>query len=128
MDALVSAAREARSRAYAPYSRFHVGAALLAEDGAVVTGANVENASYGLSMCAERTAVHRAAAEGVRKILALAVVASREEPTWPCGACRQVILEFGPEALIVSEGDGGRREERRLYDLLPVAFGPGDLA
>ena len=79
-------------------------------------------------MCAERTAVHRAAADGVRKILALAVVASRDEPTWPCGACRQVILEFGPEALIVSEGEGGRREERRLYDLLPVAFGPDDLA
>ena len=121
-------ARAARDRAYAPYSRFHVGAALLADDGRIMPGANVENASYGLSMCAERTAVFRAASEGARRLVAVAVAASNEEPTWPCGACRQVLLEFGPDMIVVSEGAGGRREERRLADLLPDAFGPADLA
>lgn len=121
-------ARAARDRAYAPYSRFQVGAALLADDGRVIPGANVENASYGLSMCAERTAAFRAASEGARRLVAVAVVASNEEPTWPCGACRQVLWEFGPEMVVVSEGSGGRREERRLADLLPDAFGPADLA
>lgn len=121
-------ARAARDRAYAPYSRFHVGAALLADDGRVIPGANVENASYGLSMCAERTAAFRAASEGARRLVAVAVVASNEEPTWPCGACRQVLWEFGPDMMVVSEGSGGRREERRLADLLPDAFGPADLA
>ena len=121
-------ARAAGERAYAPYSRFHVGAALLADDGRVIPGANVENASYGLSMCAERTAAFRAASEGVRRLVAVAVAASNEEPTWPCGACRQVLWEFGPDMIVVSEGAGGRREERRLADLLPDAFGPADLA
>ncbi len=121
-------ARAARDRAYAPYSRFHVGAALLADDGRIMPGANVENASYGLSMCAERTAVFRAASEGARRLVAVAVAASNEEPTWPCGACRQVLWEFGPDMIVVSEGAGGRREERRLADLLPDAFGPADLA
>jgi cytidine deaminase len=93
----------------------------------VVAGANVENASYGLSMCAERTAVHAAASRGVREIAAIAVVASNEEPTWPCGACRQVLHEFGPGLLVVSEGSGGRRMQRRLDELLPDAFGPDDL-
>ncbi|HYZ10806.1 MAG TPA: cytidine deaminase [Actinomycetota bacterium] len=128
LDALVAEARAARDRAYAPYSRFHVGAALLADDGRVIPGANVENASYGLSMCAERTAAFRAASEGARRLVAVAVVASNEEPTWPCGACRQVLWEFGPDMMVVSEGSGGRREERRLADLLPDAFGPADLA
>ena len=121
-------ARAARDRAYAPYSQFDVGAALLADDGRVIPGANVENASYGLSMCAERTAAFRAASEGARRLVAVAVVASNEEPTWPCGACRQVLWEFGPDMMVVSEGSGGRREERRLADLLPDAFGPADLA
>jgi cytidine deaminase len=121
------AAREARDRAYAPYSGFHVGAALLSDDGRVFPGANVENASYGLSMCAERTAAYRAVADGARGIVVVAVTASNEEPTWPCGACRQVLNEFGPRALVVSEGLGGRREERGLEHLLPDAFGPSDL-
>jgi cytidine deaminase len=105
-----------------------VGAALLTDDGRVVPGSNIENASYGLSMCAERTAVFRAASEGVRGLVAAAVVASNDEPTWPCGACRQVLWEFGPDMVVISEGSGGRREERRLADLLPDAFGPADLA
>ena len=121
------AAREARERAYAPYSRFLVGAALLADDGGVIRGSNVENASYGLSMCAERTAVFHAAAEGARGLRAVAVSASNDEPTWPCGACRQVLREFGPDMVVISEGLGGRREERKLTELLPLAFGPADL-
>jgi cytidine deaminase len=126
-DELLAAARAARQSAYAPYSRFAVGAAIVAEDGRTFTGANIENASYGLSMCAERTAAFHAAAEGVRRFAAVAVVASNDEPTWPCGACRQVLWEFGPEMVVVSEGLGGRSEERRLADLLPSAFGPNDL-
>jgi cytidine deaminase len=88
----------------------------------------VENASYGLSMCAERTAVFHAAAQGLRRLQAVAVVASNDEPTWPCGACRQVLYEFGPDLVVISEGTGGRREERGLKELLPAAFGPEDLA
>jgi cytidine deaminase len=127
-EALVAAAHEARDRAYAPYSGFQVGAALLTDDGSRFTGANVENASYGLSMCAERTAVFHAVAQGVRRLQAVAVVASNDEPTWPCGACRQVLYEFGPDLVLISEGKGGRREERSLGELLPEAFGPNDLA
>jgi cytidine deaminase len=127
-EALVAAAGEAREGAYAPYSGFQVGAALLSDDGSTFTGANVENASYGLSMCAERTAVFHAVAQGVRRLRAVAVVASNDEPTWPCGACRQVLYEFGPELVVISEGKGGRREERSLAELLPDAFGPGNLA
>ncbi len=93
----------------------------------IVPGANVENASYGLSMCAERTAVHAAVAQGIREISAIAVVASNETPTWPCGACRQVLHEFGPDMLVVSEGSSGDRMEKRLSELLPDAFGPDDL-
>jgi cytidine deaminase len=126
-DALVASARRARGSAYAPYSRFTVGAAILADDGRTFTGANVENASYGLSMCAERTAAFHAAAEGARRFTAVAVAASNDEPTWPCGACRQVLWEFGPDLVVVSTGLGGRSEERRLADLLPAAFGPNDL-
>ena len=105
-----------------------MGAALLTDDGTMVVGANVENASYGLGMCAERTAVFRAASDGVRRLEAVAVVASNPQPSWPCGACRQVMWEFGPEMIVVSEGLDGTREERSLADLLPAAFGPADLA
>ncbi len=91
------------------------------------TGANVENASYGLSMCAERTAVFAAAAQGVRAIEAVAVVAGNERPSWPCGACRQVLFEFGPEMLVVSQGAEGPRAGRQLSELFPDAFGPADL-
>jgi cytidine deaminase len=104
-----------------------VGAAILDEDGTVVGGSNVENASYGLSMCAERNAVHTAVVRGSKRIVAVAVVTENERPTWPCGACRQVLLEFGPDMLVVSEGAGGSREERKLGDLLPDSFGPDDL-
>lgn len=126
-EALVRAARDAREGAYAPYSGFLVGAAVLADDGRVFPGVNVENASYPQSICAERTAVVGAVAGGARRLAAVAVVASNDEPTWPCGGCRQVLHEFGPDMVVISEGLSGRRDERRLADLLPDSFGPNDL-
>ena len=119
-------AREARDRAYAPYSGFRVGAAIIA-GGRVFTGQNIENASYPVSVCAERNAVARMIDEGEHRIDAVAVVTGADEPTPPCGACRQVLWEFGREALVVAETTSGRRATWALEDLLPSAFGPEDL-
>lgn len=121
IERLVAAARAVRRRAYAPYSGFHVGAAVLAE-GRIYRGANVENASYPLSVCAERNAVAAAVVAGRRRIEAVAVVAGEDDPTPPCGGCRQVLHEFGPEMLVVSETLTGRRASWRLRELLPAAF------
>ncbi len=126
IEELVARAGEMRSRAYAPYSGFHVGAAILA-GGEVFGGANIENASYPLSVCAERNAVAAAVLAGHRSIEAVAVVADGDEPTPPCGGCRQVLNEFGPEMLVVCESRGGRREEWTLPEILPHAFGPANL-
>lgn len=125
---LEKSARSAAGRAYAPYSRFPVGAAVLGDSGKIYAGCNVENASFGLCTCAERTAIFSAVAAGERAIRAVAVYTPTPLPTPPCGACRQVIHEFGPEALIVSVCDAKGRIETRLPALLPGAFGPGDLA
>ena len=122
---LVEAAVRARERAYAPYSRFPVGAAVLA-GGEVFAGCNVENASYGLTLCAERVAVFSAVAAGQRWIDAVAVVTNATTPTAPCGACRQVLHEFGPAMTVVMQV-GGETLVRPLTDLLPLAFGPDDL-
>jgi cytidine deaminase len=127
IEGLVAAAREARTRAYAPYSGFHVGAAVLA-DGKVSTGVNVENASYPLSVCAERHAVAAAVLAGATSIEAVAVVADADDPTPPCGGCRQVLNEFGPDMLVVCEGGGGNRSRWRLSEILPHAFGPSNLS
>jgi cytidine deaminase len=126
IDDAVGRAREARERAYAPYSGFQVGAAIVA-GGRIFTGENVENASYPVSVCAERNAVARMIDEGERKVDAVAVVTGADEPTPPCGACRQVLWEFGREALVVAETTAGRRAMWALEDLLPDAFGPEDL-
>lgn len=120
---LLAAAIAARGGAYAPYSRFTVGAALLGRDGRVWTGANVENASYGLSMCAERTAVFHAVAAGAREFEALAVAGPEGGATLPCGACRQVLWEFAPQLEIVY-ADGATVKTTPLEALLPHAFGP----
>ena len=121
-------AREATGHAYVPYSHFPVGAALLTEDGTIVTGANIENASFGLTCCAERTAVFTAAAAGHRAIAAIAVTAPRVETVTPCGACRQVLNEFKPaETDILVLLDGPDQAIVPLGDLLPRAFGPRDL-
>lgn len=145
---LLDLARDAATRAYAPYSQFRVGAALLLSDGSVVTGCNAENASYGLAMCAERVAVGRAVADGLlgaggagsvpdTTIKVAAVVGLGAAPCFPCGACRQVLHEFGC-ARVVLEGGAGREGADAadgaatplslpFTELLPHAFGPGDL-
>jgi cytidine deaminase len=128
-ERLLEAAREAATRAYVPYSGFPVGAAVLVEGGEVVTGCNVENASYGLTVCAERTAVFTAAVAGHRTVLAVAVTAPRVATVTPCGACRQVLNEFKPrdrDLTVILEGADGP-ELVPLGELLPRAFGPADL-
>ena len=121
VDALLEAARAAAERAYAPYSGYRVGAALLAEDGTVVTACNVENVSYGLTMCAERAAVARAVAEGKRAFRAIAIVTDGSDAITPCGACRQVLAEFAPDLRVVSQGRA-ERHEWPLSWLLPDPF------
>lgn len=130
-DELVRAARAARERAYAPYSGFAVGAALLTTRGEVVAGCNVENVSYGLTVCAERAAVFAAVAGGQLggarsglAIAAIAVVAAGDEPVSPCGACRQVLLEFGPACIVVAADLAGQLRIAPLTELLPHPFGP----
>lgn len=117
----------ARERAYAPYSRFLVGAAVLSATGRVYTGQNVENASYGLGVCAERTAIFAMVAAGERKVAAIAIATDAPGPTAPCGACRQVIREFGPDAVVLLVTKGGKKASHLLRDLLPFDFGPQDL-
>ncbi len=122
---LVRQAVQARQRAYCPYSRFAVGAALHTATGKVFTGANVENVSSGLTVCAERTAVLKAVSEGERDFEALAIVCG-EGACAPCGACRQVLFEFAPELeVIMADAQGTVHLRRRLRELLPHAFSPG---
>jgi cytidine deaminase len=127
LAAMKQGAVEAAHRAYAPYSRFAVGAAVLSDDGRIHTGANVENASFGLSICAERNAIFRAIADGARRIEAMVVYTPTADATPPCGACRQVLAEFGADALIVCCSDGGADRRYHLPALLPEAFGPHHL-
>lgn len=114
------AARQARSAAHAPYSHFSVGAGLLAESGKVYSGCNVENISFGLTMCAERVAVGSAIADGCRDFVFLALVSDSQEPAVPCGACRQVLAEFNPNLRIVSQNLKGETAEFCLSQLLPA--------
>ena len=122
-DELIARARDVMEQAYAPYSGFRVGAALLGEDGSVHTGCNVENASYGLTVCAERAAVANAVAGGVRRFRAVAIATSGSNAVPPCGACRQVLAEFSPRMTILSEG-GGERRQWTLDQLIPEPFEP----
>jgi cytidine deaminase len=119
---LVAAARRAREHAEAAYSRFKVGAALEAVDGTVITGCNIENASYGLTMCAERVAMFKALSEGYRAFVRIAVVADTEMPTPPCGACRQILWEFGGNLEIMLANLDSDKGTHRLEDLLPLPF------
>ena len=128
LERLAASAREASRRAYCPYSRFPVGAAVLTGSGEVFAGCNVENASYGLTVCAERNAVFQAVARGQREVTAVAVYTPTAEPTAPCGACRQVLNEFGPDAVVLSVCDGPGTLRARLSELLPRAFGPNNLS
>lgn len=124
---LESAAREAAKHAYAPYSKFPVGAAVQTADGSIFTGCNVENASFGLTNCAERTAVFKAIAAGHREITCVAIYTPTAHPTAPCGACRQVLREFGQNMAVISSCDGTERTATTLAKLLPDSFGPEDV-
>jgi cytidine deaminase len=127
---LIAAARAARRLAYAPYSGYHVGAALLTQSGEVIRAANVENVSYGMTICAERAAVAVAVAAGHRGFTAVAVAAEGTEPASPCGACRQTLLEFpaGPALRVLLAGEsGGEVVVTTLGELLPGGFGPDRL-
>ena len=125
VDALLVKAAEARKAAYVPYSRFPVGAALRSEDGTIYTGCNVENASYGLTICAERNAVAHAVAEGAQQFDAIAVVT--ENGVTPCGMCRQTLAEFGPTMTVIVADAAGHRRIYNMADLLPAAFTPAQL-
>ncbi|MSU48555.1 MAG: cytidine deaminase [Opitutus sp.] len=124
---LEKTARAVAQASYSPYSKFKVGAAVLAGSGKIYAGSNVENASYGLCNCAERTAIFTAASAGERQLRAVVVYTPTALPTMPCGACRQVISEFGPRATVISVCDSAKRIKTTLPMLLPRAFGPEDL-
>ena len=125
-ETLIAAAQMVAKNAYAPFSKFCVGAALLTTDGRIFTGCNVENSSYGLTNCAERTAVFTAVAEGAlsasQSIAALAVFNRDGSPCTPCGACRQVLYEFGPEAAVIYKNKAGEIVENKLGELFPEGF------
>jgi cytidine deaminase len=119
---LIEAALNVRENAYAPFSEFKVGSAIVTDDGDIVTGCNVESASYGLTVCAERVAIWKAISQGKRKIKRIAVVADTEELTPPCGVCRQIIWEFGGDIPVVFANLNGKVETVQMRDLLPRAF------
>ena len=121
-DALMDAALAARENAFAPYSKFRVGAAIEDADGRIHTGCNVENATYGLTVCAERVAVFKAMSEGVRKFRRVAIAADTDALTPPCGACRQILWEFCGDVEIVLVNPRGKTETHRLKDLFPKPF------
>ncbi len=124
---LIQVALEMRERAYVPYSKFTVGAALLCEDGTVVTGCNVENAAYGSTICAERTALCKAVSQGQQKFQAIAIAGSGGDFCWPCGACRQMLYEFAPNLRVLTANSQGEFQETTLDALLPHGFGASNL-
>jgi cytidine deaminase len=128
IDQLIEEAKTAREKAYVPYSKFGVGAAILTKDGKVYRGCNIENAAYSMCNCAERTAIFKAYSEGDRDFQLLAVVADTDRPCSPCGACRQVISELCPKDMkVVLTNLKGEMKELTVEELLPGAFSPEDL-
>jgi cytidine deaminase len=126
---LLRQARSIRARSYSPYSHFRVGAVVVTEDGQVFEGTNVENASYRMTTCAEQAALATMVTAGVQSpVVAVAVVGDGADPCTPCGACRQTIFEFGPDATVYASGDGGRPLVAHITELLPHGFGPKRLA
>ncbi|KAF2959682.1 cytidine deaminase [Thermotoga sp. 38H-to] len=121
-EKLVKMALEARKKAYAKYSGFRVGAALLTKGGKIYTGVNVENSSYGLTVCAERVAVFKAVSEGEREFMAIAIASDSPDKTTPCGACRQVLYEFSDDLDVIMADKDGNFEVVKLKDLLPRGF------
>lgn len=128
LRAMEDAARRAAAHSYSPYSRFAVGAALLCETGAIYAGCNVESASLGLTLCAERAAVAAAVTAGEREFLALVLYTPTPQPTVPCGACRQLLREFAEDLTVIAVCDGEGRLQTSLAQLLPKAFGPDSLS
>lgn len=127
LDDLQRAAIDASRKAWSPYSGFAVGAALLAADGRIFAGCNIENASYGLTICAERNAIGQAILSGCRSFLMVVIYTATQTATAPCGACRQVIAEFAPDAEVICLCDGSDRIRTSLRELLPHGFGPHNL-
>ncbi len=126
-EKLIKVAEKARKRAYTPYSKFKVGAAILSSDGKIFTGCNIENASFGLTVCAERVAILKAISEGSSKFEAIAIVGDTNRPCSPCGACRQVISEFGKDIKIIMYNLKGDIKIKKIDELLPEAFNKNDL-
>lgn len=122
INELIKTAREVQKNAYSPYSKFKVGAVLLTKENKVFSGVNVENASFGLTVCAERIAVFKAVSEGEREFAALVIVGSGEDYIYPCGACLQVIAEFSPEIKIIAANEKDEYQEFTLRELLPQFF------
>ena len=127
LQEMADRAKAISENAYCPYSKFRVGAVVLTGDGQMFEGCNVENSSYGLTICAERNAVFQMVARAKQKIAAVVIYTPTPKPSAPCGACRQVINEFGPDALIMSMCDGPDVLKKKLAELLPDAFGPANL-
>ena len=127
LRSLVEAAESARKHAYSPYSGVKIGAAVLSSNGRVFSGANVENSSYGLTCCAERNAIFSAVSAGARRLVAIAVVGKSEHFTRPCGACRQVMVEFNPKMKVLRRGADGFASDETAESLLPRHFNPPEL-
>ncbi|HHT9124720.1 MAG TPA: cytidine deaminase [Candidatus Brocadiia bacterium] len=122
MDELIKKAKEAMAKAYSPYSHFKVGAAVLTKSGKIYTGCNIENCSYGLTICAERVAIFNAVSSGEREFDAIAIVTDSTELTPPCGACRQVIWEFSKDVVVLLTNLQGKQKTTKISDLLPIPF------
>ena len=126
-EKLFKEAKKAREKAYTPYSKFKVGAAVLTTDGKIFTGCNIENASFGLTVCAERVAILKAISEGSYRFKAMAIIGDTKRPCSPCGACRQVISEFGEDIKIAMSNLKGDVKIKKISELLPEAFNKNDL-